>query len=232
MQRSTRVLMMAALFVAGCASTRNKVGIGGSGASVDDSALGRLSPQQMTDINQQRAKVQEANDRLARAESATEATKSDVNIAGSEEKIAKERESMAKKELDAAKKSHDESQIKNAQARLDASKPAIDAADAHVQATKAQHDAAQARQELASREVSLAKAELEQSKYQALAQVNDPSVQKLKPGAFEKRVSEEQGDVKKAQIDVQQKDQLARSQEQQWHKAQQKLQASSRPPPG
>lgn len=232
MQKATRVLVTAALLVAGCASTKGKLGIGGSGGMVDESALGRLPPQQMTEINQQRTLVQAANDDLARSEAATEGAKNGVGIAGSEKKIAKEREGMAQKQLDSAKKSHDEAQVRTAQQQLDSTKPALEAADAHEEAAKAERDAAKARQEVASKEVALEKARLEKAKYQALARVNDPSVQKLKPSDFEKHISEAQADVKKAQIDAQQKEQFARTQAQEWFKARQKLQAASRPGPG
>ncbi len=232
MVRGMLVISMAALLVAGCSTMRNRSGIGGSGTTVQDSQLARLPPESMSRVDQDRMEVQRANDRIARAEAGIQDAKSQLSVAKSEKKGVENRSHTANKSLEAAEKAHNDAAAEASHKQIDELKPAIDAADQRVLLAQARLDAAQSRRALAERERTLAQAHLDQSKYQALTKANDPAAQKYKAPDFEKRISDAEGEQKKARVDLQQKEQYARSREQSWRSARQRVEASSQPPPG
>lgn len=174
------------------------------GPEVNEERVATLSPTQLSSVRADEASVAQAQQVLAQREQERQAADKEHDSATDDVSQLKSALDAKDDEIEAKKKERDQ-----LQQQLDTAKARVDAADAQVDWTKARIEAAQA-------EVAHQQALLDQSKYQALVNAKDASVQQLKAEDFAEHVRKSEEKLRDAQNDATQAQQRYQERRDAW----------------
>jgi len=219
-QRNVLGSLFAALLLGlgGCSSSRHST-------KVDESWLARVPPDQMNDVRQAQATLNQAEDQVTRAKVSEEDGKRELKVARKEEKAAKASRDAAQSAVKAARESG-QGEDPNAQQRLEQADAQLAAAKAQVAWRERVAATRKSLRTMRERERDVAKAELEQTRYQTLQQSGDVRAEKLNGQEFARKVDEAKQKAQQTQQVVENDLKQQREARAEWQKLDSQVQAT------
>ena len=190
------VLALCLTLAAACES----MGQRGAPDHVDDALIADLSEEQMVEIREMRLAHDRARDQLARAERDLEAAHQLVRVAKTELSAAEERLEAAEARVATAQTHGTTTDLENAQESLKVTNQELELARSKVAWREQQITHSDAQVELTRANVALAQAELDLAKARAVMQLDRPTAQQLDLSIFERKLREQQTQVKLAEV--------------------------------
>lgn len=219
-------VLLGAMAAAACATT------GSEKASVDNSYVARLPQASLTQVDDARMDVLQAEDEVTRAKNMVTDAKNSLDAAKAEMKVVEQQQKAAEARLEAAQERNDIPATETAQQELSDLDRKEQVAQAQTDAANSRRDLARNELELAQKEQDLSQAELERTKYQALKAANSPDAKKYDASKFDDAVQKNQNEVADAQRQVQAQRAAYIQKRMAWREAEQRYEAAARPPPG
>jgi hypothetical protein len=203
------VLGTALWLLGGCASNKTEV---------KDSWLARVPEEQLRDVRQAQANVNQAADAVTRADVAVGDAQRALDVARLNVNSAKNRKDAEEATLKAAEVTGQRTTIDQARAQLSAAETGVAAAQAHVGWRAENVEAWKAQKRLRERALELADAELAYARYQALKQHGDVRVQDISEGNLRNAITKAQSRVTQARRDADSQAQQAQQARASWER--------------
>lgn len=196
-----RLLVLAALFAAGCGSKARIPGVAveETQAKVKDAHFARIPQSGLSEVDGIREEIREQRDRVLRAEHEVAMRGEALAVADAEIRAAEAQLEVAKSSLDLAKKTGETSRIEQAEQQHEALRTELRRAEAQREIANRQQEFANAQLDVIEGEVVAAEARLELAKLQALQEAGDASAENYKVDDFQEAIETAQAEIEKLQ---------------------------------